>query len=88
MENSVTVLFEQTDQPQVLLCRRLDKVVHDLEKRGLAKNAHVETVFPGEERKRLKGTFVVIFSGVANLVVDALSAVPGVEKAYIAPSRR
>ncbi|HJU39212.1 MAG TPA: hypothetical protein VJ724_06525 [Tahibacter sp.] len=85
--STVTVLFEETVEPQQELGDELMRVVGRMEKQGLAREFAVRPVFPGEEDDELKGAFLVSFLGAVESVVRELNALPGIEKAYITPNR-
>ena len=85
--STVTVLFEETLEPQQQLGNELARAVVSLEKQGLAREFAVRPVFPGEDDEELKGAFLVSFLGAVDLVVRELNAWPGIEKAYVTPNR-
>lgn len=85
---TITVRLEDAGQSQSELQAQLGRLVGCLESKGMASGASIEPVFPGDEKGRWKTTFVVRFSGKAgSAVAENLKKMPGVELAYVAPSR-
>ena len=86
--SSVTVRFGPSTTSQSDLMLALVRAMRSLEKDGVLRDAKVEAVFPGDETAQFKGAFVVKFySSTPSEVADRLNALPGVHKAYVAPTR-
>ena len=86
--DQVTVRFGPTDHSQAELREELGRAVDVLVDEGVASDARVEPVFPGDSDDRWKGAFVVQFYGPAMRVAEALMALPGIQSAYPASPRR
>ena len=85
--DTVTVSFSPNACTQAELREELGRAVGVLIKEGVAQEARVEPIFPGDLDARWKGAFLVRFIGQARQVVEALRAIPGIESAYVAPGR-
>lgn len=85
---TLTVLLDDSDRPQPELQAALGKMILTLQKQGLAKKAVIEPVFPGDKSSEWKSTFVVRVTDRGEKVASLLSAMPGVQQAFVAPSRR
>jgi hypothetical protein len=85
--DTVTVSFAPTNHSQAELREELGRVVETLVDEGVAKEARVETIFPGNLDARWKGAFLVRFRGSVARVVEALKAVPGIQSAQASPTR-
>ena len=86
--NSVTVRFAPSSTSQIDLLRELVRATRSLERDGMLEAAKVEAVYPGDETAQFKGAFVVSFySASPRMVADRLNELPGVRRAYVAPTR-
>lgn len=85
---TVTVRLQDAGLTQSELQEQLDRLVGTVAEKCDVKAPIVEAVYPGDENGRWKRTFVVKFDDHGGKVfADNLNKMPGVELAYVAPSR-
>jgi hypothetical protein len=84
---TLTVKLHDCGETQSQLEQKLRRLLRSLVVRGITPSADVEAAYPGDEQSRWKTTFVVEVSDQAQMIADMLSAIPEVERAYVAPER-
>lgn len=85
---TLTVQLLESDLTQPELQSKLGAVVGNFKREGLITKGSVKAVFPGNQDRRRRSTFIVNLVGGAEEVASRLNDLPEVERAYIAPARR
>lgn len=86
-QNFVTVKFLNDSIPQQELLFTLNEVLNQMVKEGIISNLNIEAVFPECVDSKHKSVFVIYFNGLPTSVVEKLSNLPGVLRAYISSTR-
>ncbi len=86
--DAVTVRFVEDARTQEQMLRELRTAADKMAAEQLITNVRIDPVYPGASDARSRALFVMKFEGLTNRVVQLLSAVPGVLRAYSASERR